>query len=194
MFRLSDRQCKLFDAYGLMTPHKKAACEKSWAGPFHGKALPILFGAEPEFAELYDERMGRPNCPVALLAGLHILKEMRDLTDMEALGALEFDARWRYAFGLEPDEAKLCQKTLHNFREAVMRREKGRVIFRKITDALISALGISVTRQRLDSTHILSNFAALNRLGLFCETMRLFLHTLKKTDSGLYESAGGGIL
>ena len=194
MFRLSDRQGKLFDAYGLMTPGKKAACERSWAGPFHEKALPILFGAESEFAELYDERMGRPNCPVALLAGLHILKEMHNLTDMEALGELEFDTRWWYAFGLEPDDARVCQKTLHNFREAVMRHGKGPVIFRKTTDELILALGITVTRQRLDSTHILSNFAVLNRLGLFCETMRVFLHTLKKTDSGLYESAGGGIL
>ncbi len=194
MFRLSDRQGKLFDAYGLMTPQKKAACEKSWAGPFHEKALPILLGAEPEFAELYDDRMGRPNCPVALLAGLHMLKEINDLTDMEALGALEFDTRWWYALGLEPDEAKLCQKTLHNFREAVMRHAKGHVIFRKITDALISALGISVTRQRLDSTHILSNFAILNRLGLFCETMRIFLHALKKADINLHESAGAGIL
>lgn len=194
MFRLSDSQGKLFDATGLMTQRKKAACEKSWAGPFHEKALPILLGAETEFAELYDERMGRPNCPVALLTGLHILKEMHNLTDMEALGALEFDARWWYAFRLEPDEARLCQKTLHNFREAVMRRGKGQVIFRETTDALISALGISVTRQRLDSTHILSNFAVLNRLGLFCETMRVFLHALKKADSGLYESAGCGIL
>ncbi|MEK7407938.1 MAG: transposase, partial [Acidobacteriota bacterium] len=194
MFRLSDRQGKLFDAYGLMTPHKKAACEKSWAGPFHEKALPVLLGAEPEFAEIYDERMGRPNCPVALLAGLHILKEMHNLTDMEALGALEFDTRWWYAFGLEPDEAKLCQKTLHNFREAVMRHEKGHVVFRKITDKLIAELGISVTRQRLDSTHILSNFAVLNRLGLFCETLRFFLHELKKTDSSLYETIGVGIL
>jgi hypothetical protein len=194
MFRPSDCQGKLFDAGGLMTPHKKAACEKSWAGPFYEKALPILFRAEPEFAEFYDERMGRPNCPVALLVGLHILKEMFNLTDMEALGALEFDTRWWYAFGLEPDDAKLCQKTLHNFREAVMRHGKGQVIFRKTTDALISALGISVTRQRLDSTHILSNFAVLNRLGLFCETMRVFLHALKKADSGLHESAGGGIL
>ena len=194
MFRLSDRQGKLFDAYGLMTPSKKAACEKSWAGPFHEKALPILFGTEPEFVQLYDKRMGRPNCPVALLAGLHILKEMNDLTDMEALGELEFDTRWWYAFGLEPDNAKLCQKTLHNFREAVMRHGKGPVIFRKTTDELISALGISVMRQRLDSTHILSNFAVLNRFALFCETMRFFLHALKKADSGLHESAGAGIL
>ena len=194
MFRLSDRQGKLFDASGLMTPQKRTACEKSWAGPFHEKALPILLRAEPEFAELYDERMGRPNCPVALLAGLHILKEINDLTDMEALGALEFDTRWWYAFGLEPDEAKLCQKTLHNFREAVMRHGKGRGIFRKTTDELIAELGISVTRQRLDSTHILSNFAVLNRLGLFCETMRVFLHALQEADNVLHDRIGGGIL
>lgn len=69
MFRLSDRQGKLFDAYGLMTPHKKAACEKSWAGPFHEKALPILLETEPEFSELYDERMGRPNLSGCITCG-----------------------------------------------------------------------------------------------------------------------------
>ena len=40
------------------------------------------------------------------------------------------------------------------------------------------ALGIGTGRQRLDSTHIMSNISTLTRLGLFCETMRLFLRAV----------------
>ena len=48
------------------------------------------------------------------------------------------------------------------------------------SDRIIQALGIRTGKQRLDSTHIMSNIATLTRLGLFCETMRLFLRTLRR--------------
>ena len=48
-------------------------------------------------------------------------------------------------------------------------------LFQETTDRIIQALGIRTGKQRLDSTHIMSNIATLTRLGLFCETMRLFL-------------------
>ncbi|MFH1723032.1 MAG: transposase, partial [Elusimicrobiota bacterium] len=170
------------------------ACEKSWAGPFREKALPILVRAEPEFAEFYDEGAGRPNRPVALVMGTLILKEANDLTDEEALDALRFDTRWWCAFELDPDEADLCQKTLHNFRAKLMASGKGKLAFRRITDELIAALGVRIDRQRLDSTHILSNFARLNRLGLFCETIRVFLHALYKGHRDLHDRLPAGLL
>ena len=194
MFKPTDKQGKLFDAYGLMTQKKRSACEKSWPGAFNERALPILLKAEPEFAELYDERMGRPNVPVSLIIGTLLLKEMFNLTDMEALDCLKFDTRWWYSFGFEPDEADMCQKTLHNFRTGLMKHNKGELMFRTVSDNLISALGVKTTRQRLDSTHILSNFAVLNRLGLFCEAMRMFLHVLKKLNKREYERVSTGIL
>lgn len=186
MFRATDPQQDMFAAERLLPPKKRAACEKSWAGPFREKALPILLRSEPEFAEFYDEGNGRPNKSVALVLGTLVLKEANDMTDREALDALRFDMRWWCAFDLAPDEADVCQKTLHNFRVKLMAREKGGVVFRRLTDELITALDLCTDRQRLDSTHILSNFALLNRLGLFCETIRVFLHALKKKDRVLY--------
>ena len=116
MYRATDPQRDMFNAGGLIPPQKRDACEKSWAGPFREKALPILLRAEPEFAEFYDEGNGRPNRSVALVLGTLILKEANDLTDEEALNALRFDTRWWCAFDLKLEEADLCQKTLHNFR------------------------------------------------------------------------------
>ena len=40
---------------------------------------------------------------------------------------------------------------------------------------MIAALGVRTGKQRLDSTHVMSNIAVLTRLGLFCETVRVFL-------------------
>lgn len=112
---------------------------------------------------------------------------MFDLTDEEALGALEFDLRWHVALGLEPGEAHCCQKTLHNFRAKLIASERGAMLFEQMTGRIIEVLGLSTDRQRLDSTHITSNMAMLTRLGLFCETIRLFLRELSQSHPKLFE-------
>jgi hypothetical protein len=194
MFRPTDPQAEMFVPGRLLTSKKREACERSWAGPFREKALPILLRAETDFAEFYDESNGRPNRSVALVVGTLVLKEANDLTDEEALGALDFDLRWHYAFDLAPEDSHVCQKTLHNFRAKLLASGKGAVVFRRLTDDLIAALGVRIDRQRLDSTHILSNFAQLNRLGLFCETIRVFLHELHKRHRDLHDRLPTGLL
>ena len=194
MYRPSDPQKNLFDAGGLLPPQKRELCERGWAGPFREQALPILRSVEDEFADLFHPDLGRPNRPVELVLGVLMLKEMNDLTDQEALDALEYDIRWWYAFEREPHELHLCQKTLHNFRERMISQDKSKLAFRRVTDKLIGALGVKVGRQRLDSTHVLSNFAVLTRLGVFCETIRVFLRAVKNSDKKAYEGLPAPIL
>ena len=190
MYKPSDPQKPLFDAGGLLPPGKRERCEASWAGAFRRNALPILRRVDDEFAALFDQEMGRPNRPVELVVGTLILKEISDLTDEEALQALEFDTRWWYALSREPHEMHLCQKTLHNFRAGLMKHDKSKVAFRKVTDELIGALGVSVERQRLDSTHVLSNIAMRNRLGLFVDVIRKFLKAARGLDEKGYAGIG----
>jgi len=121
--------------------------------------------------------------------GVHILKEMFDLTDEEALEQLEFNLLWHHALRLTGEEAHLPQKTLHNFRVRLMTHDGGRVAFQETTDRIIQALGLRTGKQRLDSTHIISNIALLTRLGLFCETIRLFLGAVQRE----YPPLGQGI-
>ena len=110
--------------------------------------------------------------------GVHLLKEMFNLTDDEALEQLEFNLLWHHALRLDMEETHLPQKTLHNFRVRLMQHDGGRLAFQETTERIIQALGIRTGKQRLDSTHIMSNIATLTRLGLFCETMRLFLRAV----------------
>ena len=176
MFRKSDPQGTIFETSVLMPPEKLERLRKSWVWPFKTLAMPLI--DEELFRVLYDEETGRPNKPVKTVVGTLILKEMFDLTDNDALWRLEFDLGWQVALDLEPEEAHCCQKTLHNFRMKLIESGRAQVLFKEMTGKIIEVLGVDTAKQRLDSTHIISNIKILTRLGLFCETLRVFLHEL----------------
>ena len=176
MFRKKESQRNLFESRNLVPAAKQRRLEASWAETFRTRALPLI--DEAQFACLYCDDNGRPNQPVQTVFGVLVLKEMFALTDAEALEQLEFSLLWQHALELTPDEAHLAQKTLHNFRARLLAHDRGRQAFEATTDRILHALGTKVTRQRLDSTHVLSNIAVLTRLGLLCETIRHFLKTL----------------
>jgi hypothetical protein len=184
MFRKRDPQGGLFESSGLLPPEKAQRLEKSWADGFRRHALPLI--DEAAFAPLYCEDNGRPNAPVEIVFGVLLLKAMFDLTDEEALEQLEWNLQWHHALRLQPEDAHLCQKTLHNFRARLLAHDGGRLAFEETTERILAALKIRVDRQRLDSTHILSNFAHLTRLRLFCETIRVLLRAVHATHPRLF--------
>ena len=184
MFRKRDPQSSLFETSNLVPAAKARRLQASWAEPFRVRALPLI--DEEVFASLYCDDNGRPNRPVQTVFGVLLLKEMFGLTDAEALEQLEFNLQWHHALQLTPEEAHLPQKTLHNFRARVMAGDGGAVAFEATTDRIIEALGTQVSRQRMDSTHVISNIAVLTRLGLLCETIRVFLSALKRQHLRLY--------
>ena len=184
MFRKKDSQRNLFESRNLVPPSKQRRLQATWAESFRAHALALI--DEEQFAPLYCDDNGRPNQPVATVLGVLLLKEMFALTDAEALEQLEFSLLWQHALELSPDEAHLAQKTLHNFRARLLAHDRGRQAFEATTDGILQALGTKVTRQRLDSTHVISNIAVLSRLGLLCETLRHFLKTLAAEHPRLY--------
>lgn len=156
---------------------KRARLEKTWAHQYRSHALPLI--DEERFAKYFDPDNGRPNKPVRLVLSVLLLKEVRNLTDEEALEQLEWNAAWHYALDITPEEAHTCQKTLHNFRRLLFEDDQGAGLFESTMAKLIEAAGLSTARQRLDSTHIVSNIKILTRLGLFVETLTHFLETLR---------------
>ena len=192
MFRIRDPQESLWQSQFLVTPKKAKRLERSWAEVFRNEALPLI--DEERFAPMYCVDNGRPNRAVQTVLGVHLLKEMFNLTDDEALEQLEFNLLWHHALRLDIEETHLPQKTLHNFRVRLMQHDGGRLAFQGTTDRIIQALGIRTGKQRLDSTHIMSNIATLTRLGLFCETMRLFLRALRWEHPELRPGVPEGLL
>ena len=191
MFKERDSQTSLLATSHFLPEDKRRRLERDWPGQFRRNALPLV--DEKAFRDLYHEWNGRPNKPVQTIIGVLLLKEMNDLTDAEALFSLDFNLAWHVALDLEPEEAHCCQKTLHNFRAKLMASDKGKLLFEEMTGRIIEALGISTERQRLDSTHITSNIARLTRLGLFCETARVFLKELRRKSKRRAESIPEGL-
>lgn len=178
MFRPTDSQGSLFETSNLLPEDKRERLERDWPGQFRREVLPLI--DEGRFRGLYCENNGRPNKPVRQVVGLLLLKEMYNLTDAEVLWRLDFDLSFHVALGLTPEEAHCCQKTLHNFRTKLLETGEVGLLFAELTDAMCKRLGLSVERQRLDSTHVVSDIARLSRLGLFCETIRVVLRDVKK--------------
>ena len=190
MFRQTDPQLSLMESRFLVSPDKRARLERSWAEAFRGHVLPLI--DEEAFRDCFCDNNGRPNKSIRLLVGVHLLKEADDLTDEQILDALEFNIQWQHALGVEPADAHMCEKTLHNFRHLLAGNTRAEAVFEQVTEALMEADGLSSVRQRLDSTHVISNIRLLTRLGLFTETVTGFLRALRKEAPEKLAKLDGG--
>jgi hypothetical protein len=178
MFRETSPQRPLFGVENRMDAVKRARLERMWAHPFRTAALPLI--NEKRFAKYFDPDNGRPNKSVRLVISVLLLKDIFDLTDTEALEQLEWNAAWHYALDIEPEEAHTCQKTLHNYRKLLIEDDQGAALFESTTAQVIEKAGLRTSRQRQDSTHIVSNIKLLTRLGLFVKTVTVFLEAFRK--------------
>lgn len=190
MYRPTNPQLSLMESQYLVSPKKRARLERSWAEAFRTRVLPLI--DEEAFRACFCADNGRPNTSIRLLVGLHLLKEADDLTDEQLLDALEFNLQWQHALGVEPADAHICEKTLHNFRHLMIGNDRAGAVFVQLTLALMKADGLSAVRQRLDSTHVISNIAVLSRLGLFSETVTHFLRDLRRAAPAKLEWLGEG--
>lgn len=180
MFVAKSRQKTIFDLEFDLPEKMSKRIKNTWAEVFLQVILPILIKAEKDFADLYCKNNGAPNVPVALLLGVLILKDIFDLTDEETLEHLEYNLLWQYALDIRFEDAHICRKTLHNFREKLLQSGWHRKIFNRLTKKIIELFGLNVGTQRLDSTHIVGNMKILGRLALFIQTIEQFLFKLKK--------------
>jgi len=180
MFVPKSRQKTIFDLQFDLPKKMVQRIKQTWAEVFMQVIMPLLIKAEEQFADLYSKGKGAPNTPVALLLGILILKDLFDLTDEETLEHLEYNLLWQYALDIRFEDAHICRKTLHNFRTKLLESGRHRKFFNQLTKKIIELFGLSVGRQRLDSTHIVGNMKIVGRLGLFVQTIEQFLFKLKR--------------
>jgi len=183
MYKRTSPQQKLFGVETQISPSLRRRLESSWALLFRTEVLPILCRKEDDYKTLYG-KTGRPNFSVARLLGLCLLQEWNDLSDQEALDTFSFDMRWRFALDVSDEEDYLSRRSLVEFRRRLAAQDPEmklvRSVFDNIRDSAIDKLGLSVSNQRLDSTHIVSNIRIRGRVVLFMNTIRLFLKSLDK--------------
>jgi hypothetical protein len=173
-----------FDPWGFLGPKRRRMLDRGWPGLFRKHLLDAL--PVEKLAPRFHPTHGRPTKELHTLLGMLLLQQMRDLTDAEAVEELAYDTQWHYALNLagEEDEEKyVSERTLRNYRRALVEMGLAAELFESTTARLAKVFKVDVSKQRLDSTHILSNMRRLSRIELFTAAIARFLRNLKRRDA-----------
>ncbi|MFJ2884387.1 transposase [Streptomyces sp. NPDC086796] len=136
--------------------------------------------SDEDFEEWYP-RDGKPGLSPAQLATVSVLQFLLELSDRQAAESVRNRIDFKYALGMELEDAGFHHSVLADFRERLA--EEGRAD--KLLDLAlekIRAIGLvrERGRQRTDSTHVLAAVRDLTRLELVTEAMRAALEELAR--------------
>lgn len=189
MFRTNDpNQMSFIDPLDDFSPKRKKRLESSWAYFFRHHVLPE-FPVQKVFP--YFSGFGRPSKELYASLGVLVLQQTFDISDGETLSQLSFNTQWHYALNIldtNDDATYMCEKTLYNIRNTIVRNDLWDLIFETVTDSFITLFDVNTDKQRLDSTHIKSNMKSLGRIGLLSQTIHKFLTNLKRQHRSLFDS------
>ena len=184
-YAVDPRQETLFDPAGLMfSPMTIKVLHGDWPGLFRTQMLHLM--PAQELGEHFDPTLGSPTKELYGMAGVIFLKELFNLTIGETVKRYLTDAAWQYALNVNPMTASLSHATVERYMRLFAENDLGATVFHRVASALIEALELDVSRQRLDSTHLFSDMAILGRTKLMGVTIKRFLTQLKRHHGALY--------
>jgi hypothetical protein len=128
-------------------------------------------------------RNGCPTKELRAMTGTLILQQMFNLDSKETCVRFTLDNVWIEALdlgSLEEAEWKVCEKTLYNFADKITKSGLFDAIMDSVNKTLARSANVGLSTQRLDSVHVRSNMAKLNRISLFRNTIVGFLKRLKR--------------
>jgi hypothetical protein len=160
--------------------------ENDWSSTYKNRVLPLI--EEDKFQHFYSDLKGRYNAPVRAMISILIFMGQEKLNWRSA--EFQFPRRldWLLATNTPLAEANIDHTTLFKFYQRLEQDDTAARLFTKITEAFIKACGSSLKKQRTDSFFIHGWLRKLSRYGLFKETIRNFLKTLRKQKPKLYEN------
>lgn len=161
-----------------LAPNALKALQTGWEGVFRRSILKLL--PAYELGEKFDPKLGRPTKELFSMAGLILIAEFKNLTIDQAASAYTFDASVQFALNLPRDGQYVSPRTIDNYRKRFREDDLAQRVFQDVTRALVEELGIEVSRQRLDSTHVVSRMARLGRRRLLAVGVKRFLVQLAK--------------
>ena len=136
--------------------------------------------ADDMFVDLFSAR-GRRSIPPQIVATVMVLQRLFGRTDREAVEAFEFDARWKYACGVDLDYPSFAHTVLVDMRARLARSEHPKRIFEVTLDAARGA-GLVGHRRVLDSTPLYDAVATMDTITLVRSAVR---QLLRVADDGL---------
>ena len=133
---------------------------------------------DDELAELYPGK-GQPAINPWRLALVTVMQFVENLSDRQAADAVRGRIDWKYALGLELDDAGFDFSVLSEFRLRLIEGGKESVLLEKLLERLESSgLLKGKHTQRTDATHVLAKIRRMNRLEMVGETVRRVLNDM----------------
>jgi hypothetical protein len=184
-YAVDPRQMTLFEPASVMfSPMTIKYLSSDWPGVFRHQMLHLMPAAA--MGEHFDAKLGCPTKELYGMAGAIFLKEFFNLTIPQTVERYLTDAAWQYALNVNPMEASSSHATVERYLKLFAESDLASEVFHRVTSALIEALELDVSRQRLDSTHIFSDMATFGRARLMGVTIKRFLVQLKRHHPDLY--------
>ena len=173
------RQGRLFDPFqGVIseTGHKLIA--SGWQGVLRHCVLHHLPALR--LGDDLSDDMGRPSTELYALCGLLLIREFQNWTVPETLEAVLFRSDVQYALNLEPG-FELSQRTIERY-IARLHDDDGLAaeLMATVTDELVRQLELTVSKQRLDSTHVVSDMAVFGRTRMMGVAVKRFLAEVRR--------------
>jgi hypothetical protein len=186
-YAVDPRQMTLFEPASVMfSPMTIKYLSSDWPGVFRGQMLHLM--PADALGEHFSDQVGCHTKELYGMAGAIFLKEFFNLTIPQTVERYLTDAAWQYALNVNPMEASLSHATVERYLKLFAENDLASEVFHRVTSALIEALELDVSRQRLDSTHIYSDMATFGRTRLMGVTIKRFLTQLKRHHRDLYEA------
>ena len=179
-------QQRLFDPFeGVIGRTGWKQIESGWQSMFRDVLLEQM--PVQRVAEGMSESEGRPSVELHSIIGLLMIRELHNWTVPQTHEAILFRADIQYALNLEPG-VEITQRTIERYLRKMQNDEQmSEELFTRVTDTLLRSLEVKVKKQRLDSTHVLSDMAVMGRARMMGVTLRRFFHQLKKHDTALFD-------
>lgn len=177
-------QKRMFDPFeGVIGTTGRRHIQEGWQALFRAVLLQLM--PVDRLSKGMSDATGAPSAELYAMAGLILIRELKDWTVPEAHEAILFRSDVQYALNLEPG-FDISQRTIERYIARVQGDESiSEDIFVRITDTLLHELEVDVKKQRLDSTHILSDMSNIGRPKMIGLALKRFLRDLNKHDPSL---------
>jgi len=184
---VNPRQTRLFDPFrAILSPLAYRRITEGWQGVFRHVILQEM--PVDALAGEFHPAMGQPTKELYSMSGLLLIKEFMDWTTRQAVDAYVFHADVQYALNLAPCHQSLCERTVERYEKIFVENDLAAATMERVTRALVKALGLDVSRQRLDSTHVFSDMAVFGRTRMMGVTVKRFLTQLKRHHRAAYDA------
>ncbi len=159
--------------------------DDDWSFVFRDKILPLI--DENKFRHFFQEQGGAPNKSIRVQVSLLIFMGLEKLNWREVEFMFMRRIDWMNATRTDFGKAFIDHTTLFKFFQKLEKDDTAYKLFSDLAGTFIQECNVSTKKQRVDSFFMLGWLAVLSRYGLFKETIRVFLQSLRKHCPELYE-------